>query len=115
GPVEAKAAFLKCAKILKDLKVNLFATKGTAEFLRADGIDAVVLHWPLENEAPNVREYLKKGKLDLVINIPKNYQEEELSNDYIIRRKAVDFGIPLITNIQLAQRFVEAMARKTMD
>ena len=43
--------------------------------------------------------------------IPKNYQEEELTNDYIIRRQAVDFGIPLITNIQLAQRFVEALSR----
>ena len=72
------------------------------------------MHWPLENERPNVREYLRKGALDLVINVPKNYQEEELTNDYIIRRQAVDFGIPLITNIQLAQRFVEALGRKKM-
>ena len=35
-----------------------------------------------------------------------------MTNDYLIRRKAVDFGIPLITNIQLAQRFVEALERK---
>jgi carbamoyl-phosphate synthase large subunit len=47
-----------------------------------------------------------------VINIPKNYQEEEQTNDYIIRRLAVDFGIPLITNIQLAQQFVETIATK---
>ena len=114
GPVEAKAAFLRCAKILTALNVNLFATKGTADFLRADGIETTVLHWPLENERPNVREYLRKGALDLVINVPKNYQEEELTNDYIIRRQAVDFGIPLITNIQLAQRFVEALGRKKM-
>ena len=56
-----------------------------------------------------------KGKSILVINIPKNYQEEELTNDYIIRRKAADFGIPLITNLQLAQRFVETIARKQMS
>ena len=74
-----------------------------------------MLHWPLEESSPNVLELLKPGKLDLVINIPKNYQEEELTNDYIIRRQAVDFGIPLITNIQLAQRFVEAVARKQPD
>jgi carbamoyl-phosphate synthase large subunit len=47
-----------------------------------------------------------------VINIPKNYQETELSNDYYIRRRAVDFGIPLLTNIQLANRLAEALARK---
>jgi len=34
-----------------------------------------------------------------------------LTNDYIIRRKAVDFAIPLFTNLQLARRFVEAINR----
>src|SRR5262249_41521778 len=114
GPVEAKAAFLKCAKALRDLKVNLFATRGTADFLRAHGIDTAVLNWPLEDKSPNVTGFLSHGEADLVINIPKNYQEEELTNDYIIRRQAVDLGIPLITNIQLAQRFVEAVVRKSM-
>ena len=57
----------------------------------------------------------RDGKIDLVINIPKNYQEEELTNDYIIRRKAVDFGIPLITDLRLAQRFVEALVAKRLD
>ena len=49
----------------------------------------------------------------MVVNIPKNYHEDELTNDYLIRRHAVDHGIPLITNIQLAQRFVEAIFEKT--
>jgi carbamoyl-phosphate synthase large subunit len=114
GPVKAKAAFLESAKILRELNVKLFATRGTAEFLREHGIDTVVLNWPLEDKRPNVTDFLRQGEADLVINIPKNYQEEELTNDYIIRRRAVDFGIPLITNIQLAQRFVEAILRKTM-
>lgn len=115
GPVADKAAFLKCALMLRDLKVSLFATQGTADFLREQGIETTVLHWPLEDKSPNVCHYLSRGKLDLIVNIPKNYQEEELTNDYIIRRRAVDFGIPLITNIQLAQRFVEAIAAKRMD
>ena len=112
GPVEAKAAFLQSARVLKDLGATLYATSGTAEFLRGNGLSATVLHWPLEGTSPNTIEYLSQGKIDLVINIPKNYQEEELTNDYLIRRRAADFSIPLITNIQLAQRFVEALARK---
>jgi len=76
------------------------------------GIDAEILNWPLEKKSPNVLELLSNGGVDLVINIPKNFQEKELTNDYIIRRKAVDFGIPLITNLQLARRLVEAVARK---
>ena len=58
---------------------------------------------------PSISWHTEK-RVDLVINIPKNFQEQELTNDYMIRRQAVEFGIPLITNIQLAQRFVEAIA-----
>ena len=112
GPVESKAVLLKSTRMLKDLGVKLYSTRGTSEFLRSNDVETTMLHWPLESESPNVVEYLSNRKIDLVVNIPKNYQEEELTNDYIIRRKAVDFGIPLVTNIQLAQRFVEALAHK---
>ncbi|MBI4523157.1 MAG: carbamoyl-phosphate synthase (glutamine-hydrolyzing) large subunit [Deltaproteobacteria bacterium] len=115
GPVENKAAFLGSAKLLRDLGICLYATRGTAEFLQANGIAATVLRWPLEKQSPNAIEFLMQRKVDLVINIPKNYHEEELTNDYIIRRQAVDFGIPLITNSQLAQRFVEAIAHKRLE
>jgi carbamoyl-phosphate synthase large subunit len=50
-----------------------------------------------------------------VVNIPKNASEEELINDYTIRRAAVDHGVPLITNIQLAQRLAKALIRKSLD
>lgn len=112
GPVEDKAAFMESARTLRDMGVTLFATEGTAAFLRANGIESSLLHWPADSKSPNALEYLARGKIDLVINIPKNTQEEELTNDYLIRRKAADFGVPLITNIQLAQRFVEALSKK---
>jgi carbamoyl-phosphate synthase large subunit len=115
GPVEAKAAFLESTKLLDEMGMNLYATRGTGEFLRTNGIKATILHWPLDGQSPNCVEYLSQGKIDLVINIPKNYQEQELTNDYLIRRKAVDLAIPLITNLQLAQRFVEAISRKGLD
>jgi carbamoyl-phosphate synthase large subunit len=115
GPIELKAAFLKSARELAEAGMNLYATKGTADFFRMNGIPATTLHWPLQKMSPNVLEYFSQGKIDLVINIPKNFQEEELTNDYLIRRRAVDFGIPLITNIQLAQRFAEAIVHKKIE
>jgi carbamoyl-phosphate synthase large subunit len=115
GPVEAKAAFLESSRTLQRLGLTLYATPGTGDFLRGHGIDTTVLHWPLDTASPNVLEYLTAKRIDLVINIPKSSQEEELNNDYLIRRRTVDFGIPLITDIQLAQRFVEAIARKGLD
>jgi hypothetical protein len=50
-------------------------------------------------------EYLAGKRIDLVISISKNSQEEELTNDYLVRRRTVDFGTPLITDVQLAQRY----------
>jgi carbamoyl-phosphate synthase large subunit len=115
GPIESKADFLESTRVLQGLGLKLYATGGTAAFLKNNGIDAQVLHWPLEQQSPNTVEYIREGKIDLVINIPKNFQEDELTNDYIIRRSAVDFDVPLITNLQLARRFVEAIARKKSD
>jgi carbamoyl-phosphate synthase large subunit len=115
GPIEVKAVFIKSARTLSQMGVTLYATRGTGDFLKANGIDSHVLHWPLDKSSPNTLEYLQKGKIDLVINIPKTFQEEELTNDYLIRRRAVDLGIPLITNIQFAQRFVEAISQKGLD
>jgi len=109
GPVEYKAEFLDSAKILQKMGYNFYATKGTADFMEKNGINTKILHWPLENKEPNTLTYISDGKIDLVINIPKNIEKKELDNDYLIRRKAVDFDVPLITNLQLAKRFAESI------
>jgi carbamoyl-phosphate synthase large subunit len=114
GPIADKAAFLESARTLSGMGVKLFATEGTAAFLRQHGVETVRLHWPTDVRSPNVLQHLQERRIDLVINIPKNSAEEELENDYLIRRKAADFGIPLMTNIQLAQRFVEALSKKSL-
>lgn len=115
GPIEQKAEFVPAARALYEHGIKLYATAGTAEFMRQAGIETETLHWPLEKASPNVLEYLAERKIDLVINIPKNFQEEELTNDYIIRRKAVDFAIPLITEVQLAKRFAHAVTHKRLE
>ncbi|MHB8580802.1 MAG: ATP-binding protein, partial [Ignavibacteriaceae bacterium] len=115
GTLKEKAEFLEESKKLFNLGLKIYATKGTAEFLRQNGIDAEVLSWPLETDEPNVITYLNEGKIDLVINIPKNAEKDELDNDYLIRRKAVDMNVNLITNIQVAKRFVKSFYRYKID
>jgi carbamoyl-phosphate synthase large subunit len=114
GPVTDKAAFLESARTLSGMGVRLYATEGTAAFLAANGIEAALAHWPSEAASPNTLELLTRRAVDLVINIPKSAEADELANDYLIRRKTADFGIPLVTNIQLAQRLVEALSSKTL-
>lgn len=112
GTIESKSELLESTRQLVKLGVKFFATPGTAKFMESNGIPVETLDWPLNGKSPNAADYIKSGKIDLVINIPKNFQEEELTNDYIIRRTAVDFKVPLITNRQLAMRLAEALVNK---
>jgi len=115
GPTESKAELLDSIKLLSDMGVIIFATAGTQEFLAKHDVPSLKLNWPLDEEKPGVVEYLKEGKIDLVVNIPKNYNELELTNDYTIRRAAVDYAVPLITNRQVAMRLFEALSKTTIE
>ena len=76
---------------------------------------ATLVRQPLEAEdaaAVNVMSLLQTGGVDLVINLPTPSDlERDADNDYLIRRTAVDFGIPLLTNPQLISLFTSAMAK----
>lgn len=109
GPIEQKVEFLEHARKLSERGFILFASHGTAVFLSEHNVPVHSLYWPLDKKQPNIWDYLSEGKIDLVINIPKSYEKEELTNGYLIRRRAVDFSIPLITNINCAKLFVEAL------
>jgi carbamoyl-phosphate synthase large subunit len=115
GPVESKAYLLESVKKLKKMNYNLYTTKGTHDFLKRNGVDTKVLFWPLEKKEPNILTYLKERRIDLTINIPKNFEEEELENDYLIRRRSVDFNIPLLTNPQNTKLFVESISKLKME
>ncbi len=115
GPIKSKAYLLECVKKLEEMGFKLFATEGTAKFLEENGVKTTILHWPLEKKEPNALTYIQERKIDLVINIPKSLEEEELTNDYLIRRKAVDFNIPLLTNEQIAKLFIESIHKKKME
>ncbi|MCD6660572.1 MAG: carbamoyl-phosphate synthase (glutamine-hydrolyzing) large subunit [Lentimicrobium sp.] len=111
GDVKSKVQLLEPARMLAEKGIPLFATRGTARFLSENGISSTVLSWPDENTSPNTLEYIRERRIDLVINIPKNLSKEELNNDYTIRRSAIDYNIPLITNAQLAAAFITAGCR----
>ncbi len=115
GPMRSKVELVNSCRMLKEKGYNLFATHGTHNFLKLNGIESTDLHWPDEDKQPNTLEYLKNKMIDLVINIPKDLSKSELSNDYMIRRSAVDFNIPLITNARLASAFIIAFCKMSID
>jgi carbamoyl-phosphate synthase large subunit len=115
GPPRAKVELLQSARMLHEKGFNLYATGGSQKFLELHGIPATKLHWPDENQKPNVLDFLKAKEIDMVINIPKNLSKDELYNDYTIRRSAIDFNIPLITNARLASAFIYAFCKIDLD
>ncbi len=115
GSIESKAELLEPVRQLQKRDIVLYASHGTAKFLRDNDVSVIELNWPLEKTEPNVIDYIRDGKIDLVVNIPKNYQPEELTNGYLIRRATVDYHKILITNRQVAMRFIEALQYKTPD
>jgi carbamoyl-phosphate synthase large subunit len=55
---------------------------------------------------------IEDGRVDLVINVPVDYDELGRPDGYMIRRGAVDAGVPLITDLQLARAVVEALRHR---
>ena len=109
GPNRTKKGFLECVQALVAMNVELHATTGTHKYLSENNIQSTCWNWPGE-KGPNVLDSINSRQdYDLVINIPKNTQQSQLTNAYHIRRKAVDYGIPLLTNLQIATSFITAL------
>jgi len=116
GPMRSKVELLLSAKMLVSKGYNLFATEGTYKFFRDNHIECTLLNWPDEEDRkPNSIDYIKEKQLDLIINIPKDYTRRELSNGYRIRRNAIDYNIPLITNARLASAFIYSFCKYNIE
>jgi len=97
---------------LHELGYNLYATPKTAKALEKNGVPVTVLQYPTEKtDANNVMDFLKNDKIDMVINIP-THESDRLEDNFLMRRTAVDFGIPLLTNPQLVKIFTNAAAEQ---
>ena len=115
GNQESKESLLSMAQMLQEAQITIYATEGTAAHLQANNIKCTKVDWPLEKTDNSATRIIELQQVDLVINIPKNHQRVEMNNGYMIRRAAVDFNIPLLTNAQLAHHYVQACCTTTID
>lgn len=112
GGEENKYFLLKPIKKLSEMGFNLFATKNTHKFLKFHGIKSKKLFKVQEKKEPNIISFLKSGKIDFIFNIPSKYHSKKWDPDYSLRRTAVDFSVPLITNLELSKLFIKSMQEK---
>ena len=89
-------------KRLADLGFAIFATQGTAEILRRNGVPVDVLRKQHEGRGkdgtPTTVDAIMAGDIDLIVNTP--YGVGPRVDGYEIRTAAVTKGIPCVTTVQ---------------
>ncbi|MCM1521174.1 MAG: carbamoyl-phosphate synthase (glutamine-hydrolyzing) large subunit [Muribaculaceae bacterium] len=116
GTAKQKADMLDAAHELANRGYTIYATGGTHAFLNDNGIPAIRVYWPSQPDMhPQAIDLLQEHKIDMVVNIPKNFTAAELTNGYKIRRAAIDLNIPLLTNARLASAYIDAFTTHPLD
>ena len=107
---ELQDEFTHCAWQLHELGYELMATRKTAAVLERNRVPCTVVSYPTESGAsePGAIDLIKADEIGLVINIP-THKSTQLEDNYLMRRSAVDFGVPLLTNMNLVKMFTDAI------
>ncbi|MEK6957503.1 MAG: carbamoyl-phosphate synthase (glutamine-hydrolyzing) large subunit [archaeon] len=103
---------LEEAKAIHAKGYAIYATEHTAEFLAENGVNCLKVFKLHEKKSPNVLELLHKGKLDLAIIVADPFRQIATDPKYDVRRAVVDYNVPLITNLQVASAFLDAIVKK---
>lgn len=94
--------------LLVKLGYKLFATPETHALLSMKGIQVTSVPFSDSHVVPNMKSMISNKEVDLVVNL-SSVNGGDKKNNYLSRRTAVDFGIPLLTNAQLFNVFVQAL------
>ncbi len=97
-----KPKLLPIARTLASCGLKLCATKGTATFLREQGLEVETVFRVSERQAPDALDYMRRGIIKLVINTPTAGSGAK-RDGAAMRRLAVDLGIPFITMMSAAK------------
>lgn len=115
GGAENKEKLLQTMALLKNLGFEILATEHTAEFLSEKNISDVKIVYKISEpeRKPNISDLLHERKINFIINIPSTSTLEKyvgmLYDEYQIRRKATELGIPVLTTPELAESFVKTL------
>ncbi|MDP3973300.1 MAG: carbamoyl-phosphate synthase large subunit [Candidatus Daviesbacteria bacterium] len=100
---------------LTSIGLKIYATDHTYQFLQSAGIKNIRVYKISEKKYPSVLDLLKKGEIDLAINISEGGSQKGETDGYLIRRSCIDLGIPLITNLQSAELLISAISSKKIE
>ena len=101
-----KPALLPVAERLVGLGFALIATGGTAEALRAAGLQVESI-LKVHEGRPNIEDAIRSARIQLIINTPIGRQAAH--DDKYLRRAALDYAVPTVTTLAGARAAVEAI------
>eukprot|EP00522_Entomoneis_paludosa_P006834 CAMPEP_0172438874 /NCGR_PEP_ID=MMETSP1065-20121228/7_1 /TAXON_ID=265537 /ORGANISM="Amphiprora paludosa, Strain CCMP125" /LENGTH=1491 /DNA_ID=CAMNT_0013187469 /DNA_START=66 /DNA_END=4541 /DNA_ORIENTATION=- len=108
--------FTHSAWQLHEMGYKLFATRKTAAVLEKNRVPCEVVAYPTDTDAaePKADDLIRSGEINLVINVP-THKSTKLEDNYRTRRTAVDFGVPLLTNMQLVEMFANSLYKHKQE
>ncbi|KAF2645706.1 carbamoyl-phosphate synth [Massarina eburnea CBS 473.64] len=121
GSFKDKLEMLPSIERLHRMGFNLFATAGTADYIQEHGFPVKFLEVlssdDQDEQKPeySLTQHLSDKKIHLYINLPSSNRFRRpanyVSRGYRTRRMAVDFQIPLVSNVKNAKLLIEALSR----
>jgi cytosine/creatinine deaminase len=116
GKLSDKEKMFLALQKLSKLNVELFATPGTYRFLKQKGVENQEIHKIADRREPNIRTFLAENRLDLIINVLTGDNDyDEASDSKLIRSLAIENGIPLITDVDVAIESIEQLIKRDVE
>jgi carbamoyl-phosphate synthase large subunit len=115
GGQKNKEKLLPLISLISAMGYNIMATEHTAEFIENNKFKNVQQVYKISepDRKPNISDLLFERKINFIVNIPSTSTIEKyvgmLYDEYQIRRKAVELGIPVLTTIESASSFIKTL------
>ena len=115
GGQKNKEKLLPIISLITSMNYRIMATEHTAEFIENNNFKDIQLVYKISepDRKPNIADLLYERKINFIINIPATSTIEKyvgmLYDEYQIRRKAVEMGIPVLTTFEAASSFIKTL------
>ena len=112
---EDKEGLIPVAKQLQEMGFTIYATPGTADTIRANGIDVQTVYRINDRKHPDALDLMRKGQVSFIVNVP-TVSGGAVRDGNMMRRLAVEMNIPFVTTMSGAIMEVSAIkANREVD
>ena len=105
---EDKENLVPIVEELSKIGFNLFATPGTADIIRSNGMEVQTVYRINDRKHPDALDLMRKGEVDFIVNVP-TISGGAVRDGNMMRRLAVEMNIPFVTTISGANMEVSAI------